>query len=251
MAAPVTRSEFKEYCLRRLGKPVITIDVDDTQVEDRIDDALAYYQDYHFDGTTLEYFVHQVTASDISNEFITVPDTIVGVVESLDFKGLFSGTGILSNRQLFIEQLLGPGLGGTQRLSPVDGYMLMERVAAIDEIFSGKVPIRYNRTVNKLFLDTDWVSNIRLDMFLVFKAYQIVDPDTFPDVWKDLWLQKYATALIKQQWGSNLTKFEGMQMPGGITFSGQKIYDDATEEIRKMEEDMITGFSLPVHDMVG
>jgi hypothetical protein len=120
----------------------------------------------------------------------------------------------------------------------------------MEEILTGMQPIRYNRHVNKLHIDTEW-GNLNTGDYIVAECYSIVDPTTYTDVWKDRWLQNYATAKIKYQWGTNLTKFNGMQLPGGVTFNGEQILQDAREEIRQLEEDMISSYSLPVHDMIG
>jgi hypothetical protein len=129
-------------------------------------------------------------------------------------------------------------------------YMAFQQIQLLEQLLVGKQPIRYNRNTNKLFVDTDW-NKLTPGYFLVVEAYSIVDPVEFTDVWNDRWLQRYATELIKKQWGSNLTKFVGMQLPGGITFNGEKIYNDAHDAIEKLEAEMITSYSLPVTDMIG
>jgi len=128
--------------------------------------------------------------------------------------------------------------------------MVMEHLALLTEMLVGKVPIRYTRHKNRLYVDTDW-GNLAVGSFLLVEAYEIVDPVLYTDAWNDRWLQNYATALIKRQWGSNLTKFTGMNLPGGVQFNGEKIYNDAVDEITKMEQEMISGYSLPVLDMIG
>ena len=114
----------------------------------------------------------------------------------------------------------------------------------------GQQPIRFNRHKNRVYIDMDWVS-IKTGEYLVIEAYEVVDPDTWEQVWADRWLQNYATAKIKYQWGSNLTKFSNMSLPGGVQFNGEKILNDAQEEIQKMEQEMISSYSLPVSDMIG
>jgi hypothetical protein len=128
--------------------------------------------------------------------------------------------------------------------------MVMEHLALLTELLVGKVPIRYTRHKNRLYVDTDW-GNLAVGSFLLVEAYEVVDPVLYNDAWNDRWLQNYATALIKRQWGSNLTKFTGMNLPGGVQFNGEKIYNDAVDEITKMEQEMISGYSLPVLDMIG
>jgi hypothetical protein len=129
-------------------------------------------------------------------------------------------------------------------------YLAMQHIQFLEELLVGKQPIRYNRHVNKLHIDMDW-AKVEEGHYIIAEAYQIVDPNTYADVWKDRWLQNYASAKIKYQWGSNLTKFEGMQLPGGVQFNGMQILQDAQTEIDKLEEDMITSYSLPVMDMIG
>lgn len=248
MAQPATRSDFKEYCLRKLGKPVIEINVADEQAEDRIDEALAYYQDYHFDGVSKEYYRWTLTDDDITNQYLTVPENIIGVVNIFDINDTLSTNNLFNIRYQIALNDLYDLANYNYQLVPF--YQNMQNIQFIEEILVGKQPIRYNRHKNRLHIDMDW-QRVSAGEVVIAEAYQIVDPSTFTDVWKDRWLQNYATAKIKYQWGSNLTKFEGMQLPGGVQFNGQKILDDAQEEIRRLEEDVITSYSLPVTDMIG
>lgn len=247
MAVPTTRATFREYCLRRLGKPVIEINVDEDQVEDRIDDALRYYWDYHFDGTERGYLKHIVTATDIANKYITVPENIIGVINLFSIADPSIRSDDLFNIRY---QIALNDLYTLTSVSMVPYYMVMEHLALIAEMLVGKQPIRYNRHINRLYIDMDW-NSINVGEYLVAEVYNIVDPETYADVWKDRWLMRYTTALIKRQWGSNLTKFSGMQLPGGVQFNGDKIYNDAVEEIDMLEKEMIYTYSLPVQDMVG
>ena len=246
MAAPTTRSAFKEYCLRRLGKPVIEINVDEDQVEDRIDDALRYYWDYHFDGTEKIYYKHLVTETDKTNKYITVPDNVIGAVNLFNIADPSIRSDDLFNIRY---QIALNDLYTLTSVSMVPYYMVMEHLSLISEMLVGKQLLRFNRHMNRLYIDMDW--NSLSNEYLLVEAYQIIDPTEYVDVWKDQWLMRYATALIKRQWGSNLTKFTGMQLPGGLTFNGEKIYNDAVEEITKLEDEMITSYSLPVMDLVG
>jgi len=246
MAIPTTRAEFKEYCLRRLGKPVIEINVDEDQVEDRIDDALRYYWDYHFDGTEKLYYKHLVTETDKTNKYITVPENIIGVVNLFNIADPSIRSDDLFNIRY---QIALNDLYTLTSVSMVPYYMVMEHLSLISEMLVGKQLLRYNRHMNRLYIDMDW--NSLSNEYLLVEAYQIVDPTEYVDVWKDQWLMRYATALIKRQWGSNLTKFTGMQLPGGLTFNGEKIYNDAVAEITDLEDKMISSYSLPVMDMVG
>jgi hypothetical protein len=246
MAVPTTRAAFKEYCLRRLGKPVIEINVDEDQVEDRVDDALRYYWDYHFDGTEKIYYKHLVTDTDKTNKYITVPDNVIGAVNLFNIADPSIRSDDLFNIRY---QIALNDLYTLTSVSMVPYYMVMEHLSLISEMLVGKQLLRFNRHMNRLYIDMDW--NSLSNEYLLVEAYQIIDPTEYVDVWKDQWLMRYATALIKRQWGSNLTKFTGMQLPGGLTFNGEKIYNDAVAEITDLEDKMISSYSLPVMDMVG
>ena len=247
MAVPTTRSAFKEYCLRRLGKPVIEINVDEDQVEDRIDDALRYYWDYHFDGAEKIYYKHAVTSTDRSNKFITLPENIIGAVSIFSIADPSIRSDDLFNIRY---QIALNDLYTLTSVSMLPYYMVMENLALIAEMLVGKQPIRYNRHMNKLYVDMDW-NTLQDGEFLLVEAYQIVDPNDYQDVWKDQWLMRYSTALIKRQWGANLSKFTGMTLPGGVQFNGQTLYNEAIQEIDTLEREMIISYSLPVLDMVG
>ena len=247
MAVPTSRDGFKEYCLRKLGKPVIEINVDEDQVDDRVDEALKYYWDYHFDGTEMIYNKYLVTANTISTKSVTIPDNIIGVVEMFPIGDpAMGGSDIFNIRyQIALNDLY-----TLTSVSMIPYYMAMEHIAFLQQILVGTQPIRYNRHKNIIYPDMDW-NKVNVGEYLLFRAYQVIDPDVYTDVWGDRWLQNYCTQLIKKQWGSNLTKFNGLQLPGGVTFNGQQLYDEADAEIKDMEHEMINSYSLPVMDMVG
>ena len=247
MAVPTTRTEFKEYCLRKLGKPVIEINVDDDQIEDRIDESLRYYWDYHFDGTEKLYYKHQVTQQDKTNKYIILPENIIGAVRVFPIADPMMRSDDLFNIRY---QIALNDIYSLTSVSMIPYYMVMEQLALITEMLVGQQPIRYSRHQNKCYIDMDW-GKINVGEFLLIEAYEVIDPELFYDVWADRWLQNYTTAKIKYQWGSNLTKFTGMQLPGGVQFNGEKIFNDAQQEIEKMEAEMISSYSLPVSDMVG
>lgn len=247
MATPTTKAEFKEYCLRKLGKPVIEINVDDDQVDDRVDEALRYWYDYHFDGSERVYYKHAITEADVVNKYITLPENIIGAVS------IFSmGDPSIRSDDLFNirYQIALNDLYTLTNVSLVPYYMVMEHLALMNELLVGKQPIRYSRHKDRLHVDMDW-NTVAVGEFLLVEAYEVVDPETWTDAYNDRWLQNYATTLIKEQWGSNLTKFTGMTLPGGVQFNGEKIYDDAVAERRKLEDEMISSYSLPVLDMIG
>jgi hypothetical protein len=247
MAVPTTRDEFKEYCLRKLGKPVIEINVDDDQVDDRVDEALRYYWDYHFDGTDKIYYKHQVTQQNKTDKYITLPENVIGAVRVFPIADPIVRSDDLFNIRY---QIALNDLYTLTSVSMVPYYMVMEHLALISEMLVGQQPIRFNRHKNRIYVDMDWES-INVGEFLLIEAYEVVDPTEWSQVWSDRWLQNYTTAKIKYQWGSNLTKFTGMNLPGGVQFNGEKILNDAQDEIQKMEQEMISSYSLPVSDMIG
>lgn len=248
MAIPTTKAQFKDYCLRKLGSPVIEINVSDDQIDDRIDQALSYYADYHFDGSEKTYYKHEITEQDKINKYITLPENIIGAVRIFSM----SDTQISASDYMFDVryQIALNDLHSISSETLVPFYMNMQHISLISEILIGEVPIRYSRHKNQLHLDTKW-SRLVAGKFIIVEAYEVIDPAVYTDVWKDRWLQNYATALIKQNWGANLTKFTNMVLPGGIQFNGDRILSDANDEIAKLEEQMSMSYSLPALDMFG
>jgi hypothetical protein len=246
MAIPQSKTDFKNYCLRKLGAPVIEINVDDDQVDDRVDEAIRFYWDYHFDGSEKVYYKYQITQIDKNNKYITMPDNIIGVVN------IFPVGQALNTNNLFNirYQIALNDLYTLTSVSMVPYYMAMTHIQFLEQMLVGKQPIRYNRHNNRLYIDMDW-DRFNVGDYLVVEAYNIVDPDVYTKAWSDRWLLRYGACLIKQQWGNNLKKFDGMKMPGGLTFNGQKIYNEATQEKLELEKEMIYSYSLPVTDMIG
>lgn len=246
MASPTTRATFKEYCLRSLGKPVIEINVDDDQVEDRIDEALRFYWDYHFDGSAKLYFKYQVTEETKTNKYVPMPENVIGVINLFPIGQGLSSTNLFNIRyQIALNDLY-----TLTSVSMTPYYMAFSHLQFLEQMLVGQQPIRYNRHINRLYIDMDW-DKISVGDYIVAEAYEVVDPTVYADVWADRWLFRYTSCLIKQQWGNNLKKFSGMQLPGGLTFNGQKIFDEATDERKELEREMIFSFSLPVTDMIG
>ena len=247
MAITATRQQFKEYILRRLGAPVIDINVDNEQVEDRIDDALAKFRDYHFDGTVHLYLPYQVSAQDIENRYVTLPEHIVGVVRIFDVNDSYGAMNLFNVRyQLHLNELF-----NISSVSVTPYVVAMRHIEFLEEVFVGKKPIDFNRHMNRLYVHMNWKDDIYPGQYIILECYQTVDPEIYTDVWNDMWLKKYATALVKRQWGENLKKFEGMNLPGGVTFNGQKIWEEAQDECDKLEASVINDYSLPVTDMIG
>jgi hypothetical protein len=246
MAVPNSRDTFKEYCLRKLGKPVIDIDVDDDQVDDRIDEALLYYWDYHFDGSDKVYYKHQVTPTDKTNRYITLPENIIGAVNIFPIGQALNTNNLFNIRyQIALNDLY-----TLTSVSMIPYYMAIQHIQFLEQILVGQQPLRYNRHNNKLYVDMDW-DIINEGDYLLVEAYQVIDPDTYTNVWGDRWLARYAECLIKLQWGENIKKFSNIQIPGGVVFNGQQIWEEALAERQALEKEMIYSYSLPVTDLIG
>lgn len=246
MALPTNRNDFRDYCLRKLGAPVIEINVDPDQVEDRIDEALHYWMDYHFDGADKIYYKYAVTTTDITNRYITMPQNIIGVVNIFPIGQILGSDNMFNIRyQIALNDLY-----TLTSVSMTPYYMAMEQIQFLEQMLVGQQPLRYNRHQNILYIDMDW-NLLNVGDYLVVEAYQIVDPDLYTRAWGDRWLARYATCLIKLQWGSNLSKYQGMELPGGMKFNGDKIYNDALREREEMEREMIMNYSMPAMDMIG
>lgn len=261
MANPATREELKTYCLRRLGWPVIDINVDDLQVEDRVDDALQFFQEYHFDAVEKVYEKHEITQGDIDNQYISVPsagwsntasphttDAYIGITKI--FRPSGSTIGMWDIRyQMRLSDLttFGTYLGGYQLLTY---EMRMKNISLIEELLTGQVPVRFSKHTNKLYVDWDWPNDAQLGEFLVIEAFKIIDPAKFTDVYNDFFLKQYLTSLVKEQWGMNLSKYDGVQLPGGVTLNGRAILEDARTELERLREEMSLKYELPVDMMM-
>jgi len=247
MARPTSRQEFKDYVLRKLGAPTIEINVDDDQVEDRIDESLLYYADYHYDGTEAVYYKHQITPEDRENKYIVLPENIIGAVRIFDIGSSLTAGGIFNIQyQIALNDLY---TLTSQSLLPY--YMVQQSLALMQEILVGKQPIRYNRHAgNKFYIDMNWDKLADGD-YVIVEAYKVVDPEEYPQVWSDRWLQRYATALIGVQWATNLSKFTGMSLPGGVQFNSGDMMTRYTKEQDDLEDEMLYGYGLPPMDMVG
>lgn len=249
MANPTTRNEFKQYCMRKLGRPVIQINVDDDQVEDRIDEALLYYYDYHFDGSEKTYYKHQVSQTDKDNGYIDLPanSNIMGVTRIFPI-----GDPSMRSDDIFNirYQIALNDLYSLTSVSMVPYYLTMEHLALIQEMLVGKQPIDFNRHTDRIYIRMGW-EKPKVGEYLLFECIRRLDKDTYSKIWADRWLQNYATTLIKEQWGSNLTKYIGGQLVSGSSFNGERILTDAQTERKKLEDEMIYTYSLPPDMFVG
>ena len=271
MAVPSSRATFKDYCLRSLGFGVIDINVSDDQIDDRIDEALQFFAQYHYDGIELMYLKYQVTADDITrasgntstsvtdtkdtsitstfqeaNNFIPIPDAVVSVVNIFPFDDKATNNMFDIRYQLRLNDLY-----DFSSTSILHYQMTMQHLDFLSHILVGEKPLRFNQHQNRLYIDMDWTNDITADEFLVIECYRKLDPDTFTDVYNDLYLKRYAIALIKRQWGANLSKFNGVAMLGGVTMNGDAIYSQAIEEIQNLEEQIQLAYETPVWGMIG
>jgi len=281
MAKPATRQQLIDYSLRKLGAPVLEINVDDDQIDDLVDDAIQLFQDRHFDGVERMYLKYELTQNDIdrgranetqgvgittttatstsvagygtttntfqeSSNFIQIPDAVIGIEKVFKFDTNSISGGMFSIKyQLFLNDLY--------RFNSVDllQYSMTKRyLEDIDFLLTTDKQIRFNRRQNRLYLDIDWKQE-KAGKFIIIECYRILDPDTFTSVYNDPFLKQYVTALIKRQWGQNLIKFRGVKLPGGLELNGREIYDDAERDIETIKQKMTLEYELPPLDMIG
>lgn len=318
-----SRQGLIDYCLRRLGFPVIEINVDDDQIEDRIDDALQYFQEYHFDGVERVYLQHQITGAtlrfsglsspsfevgetlvgatsgascrvlsingmtisaskisgtfvasetltgensgfsralaatnfytpgDIENGYVSIPDAVIGVIRVLPVNGPSSGMNNANNMFDVVYQFRMNDMYNLLSADMIYYTQMKQYLSMLDMLLVGDRSFAYNRKTDKLEIHCNWSDVFDPGDFIIVECYRIVDPSTYTQVYNDMFLKKYATALIKKQWGDNMKKFGGMQLPGGIVMNGQQVYDEAVQEINLIEEEMQLKAELPVDFMVG
>jgi hypothetical protein len=253
--AITSKTLLKEYCLRRLGAPVIEINIDEEQCDDRVDDALQYFAEYHFDGVEKVFLKHTITQIDIDNEYITMDDPaspvggpVISVIRVLPIPNFNAfQTGFFNEEfQLRIQDL--NTFSGS---SLINWQMSLQNWSMVDHLFTVTPTVHFNRKQNKLYLETNWDDKFDVGSILIIESYRMLDPTQYTEVYDDMFLKKYTTALIKRQWGENLKKFEGVQLPGGVTLNGKTIYDEAVEEITKIEEEMNLKWELPPDGMIG
>jgi hypothetical protein len=318
MASVTTRQQLIDYCLRRLGHPVIEINVDDDQVEDRIDDAFQFYREYHYDAVEEVYLKAQVTASNIilttstansfgvgeiltgqtsgvvstvqsnnnanvifafkttedksfvagetitasggntavvasfikgsfDNRYFDIADAVTGIKNVLPFFDRTSGINLFDIRY----QMLVQDLYNIMSVDMIHYNMVQNHLRLINDLLVGQKPFRFNRHMNRLYVDMDWERDAGINDYLIVNCYRILDPSTYTDVFDDIFLKRYATSLIKRQWGENLKKFSGVQLPGGVTLNGQQIFEEALQEIQQIEQEMQSRFELPAMFITG
>ena len=276
MSKPASRQQLIDYCLRRLGAPVLEINVDDDQIDDLVDDALQYFQERHFDGVERMYLKYQITEDDIdrgrakspsgpgivtttatsttgksfnwyeSSNYLQVPDSIIGVEKVFKFDTSSISGGMFSIKyQLFLNDLYYFNSVELLQYAMVKSYL-----EDIDFLLTTDKQIRFNKRQNRLYIDIEWGAQ-KPGNFSVLDCYRILDPNNFTQVYNDSFLKRYLTALIKRQWGQNLIKFRGVKLPGGIELNGREIYEDAERELDKIKEIMALEYELPPYDFIG
>lgn len=251
MANPSTRQGLIDYCLRRLGSPVIEINVDIDQIEDRIDEALQYWQEYHSDATYRTYVSHLVGDSDVSREYIEVSSDVLYITRLFSISSAFNGT---FNFFDIKYQMMLNDIADLQNFAGDLAYydQLNQYLSLLDMTLNGYPQVTYARNMNRLYIHGDFKDeDIKAGQYIIYEAYKTIAPGSHARVWNDMWLKEYATALIKQQWGSNLMKFEGMQLPGGVTLNGRQMYDDSVAEVERLREKIRTDFEMPADFFIG
>ena len=283
MASPSSRSELADYCRRQLGAPVLEINVADEQVDDIIDDAVQYFQERHFDGVSQAYLKYKITQDDIdrgrasmetnkkqtgittttatadivgtattfiyyeNSNFLQIPPAVIGVTKIYHF----DGTNTMTNNmfsvkyQMFLNDIY--YWGATELLTYA---MTKTYLEDINFLLTTEKQIRFNKRMDRLYLDIDWDS-VSKDDYLVIDCFRQLDPNDYSRVWNDSFLKKYTTALLKKQWGQNLLKFQGVKLPGGVELNGRQIYDDAEKDLEIIREQMSNTYELPPLDMIG
>jgi hypothetical protein len=239
--SPDSRERLLQYALRRLGAPVIKINVADEQLEDCLDDSLQFFSEYHFDGVVKTFMAHQLTAEDITQEYIEVPDTITSITRVFPIARGGASSFFNFEYQLRLSDwdvFYGMGHSGSADLQ---SYSIMKEWLNT---------VNFNRHTNELHLQLAW-DELAPEQYIVMEAWRVIDPGMYPDVYNDIFLKRYLVAKIKQQWGNNLKKYSGAKLPGGTEFSGQQIYDEATSELEKLEEEMVFKNSYPPDFMIG
>ena len=315
-----SREQLKQYALRALGAPVLEINVDEDQLEDRIEEALDYWRLYHYEGIEQIYMKHQIRASEIilgspiagnfqiaeritgltsgataeicretgresagtllliknvvgtfqngediqsdtsnittniisatlneyDKKYIDIPDLVYGVTKVLSI-GMASSSKNIFDLQY---QLRLNDLYDLTSTSIIYYKTVMQHLALLDLELNGHTSFRFNRTQNRLYLDINWAQDIPLGDYIIVQGYRALDPTTWTKVWNEPWLKHYVTALFKKQWATNLKKFQGIQLPGGVTLDGDKLYDEATSEIKELEDELQTK-SAPLDFFLG
>ena len=271
MSKPSSRQGLIDYCLRRLGYPVLEINIEDDQIDDLVDDAIQYFNERHYDGIEKVFLKHKldqtqldtirtgVTTSTASsavgittvaytetNNFLQLPDHVIGVNNVFKVDSSTISSGLFNIKyQLFLNDLYYYGA-----LDLLNYAMVKTYLEDLSRIITPDIQIRFNKKNHRLYLDIDW-SQMGPNNYLIFDCYRLMDPSDAPSIYNDWWLKKYLTALMKRQWGINLSKFQGVSLPGGIQFNGERILNDGIREVEEAERHLKYEYETPPMDMIG
>lgn len=244
--AITSRKGLIEYCLRALGEPVIQVNVAPEQIEDRVDEAIAKFWDFHGDGTQKTYISHKLTAVEITNRFIEIPEEVISIVKVLPLNNSISSVNL--QFQAFMTDIISRAVRGGG--GAVNFIIAQEYLSTLQNIFNSEKGVRFNRITHELRMDMDW-SILKEDDYIVIECFSVVDPLEWSELFNNSWLKEYTTALIKKQWGSNISKYSGFQLPSGMTLDGATILQTALQEIEQLEEELRTTWSMPLDFFVG
>lgn len=241
MAIVNSREGLKNWCLRQLGHPVIEINIDDDQLDDRIDEALEYFRQFHYDGTELTYLSHQVTELDKTNRYFTISENIIGVTKVFPIVASNATVNMFDLRyQLRLHELY-----DFTSASYVNYALTQQHITTLNMLFAGENPIRFNRHTDRLYCDWDWQHDVEVGEYIIIECKVVIDPEVYNKVYDDRMLKKYATELVKRQWGANLKKYGNLQLPGGVIMNGQQIFDEAVNEIIRLETEIRDTYEAP------
>lgn len=250
MAVIASRDQLIDYCLRRLGEPVIEINVDVDQIEDKVDDALQMYQEYHSDATFRTFLKHQITQADKDNGYIPISSNVIFIRELFDINPTFSNVDMFDIRYQMMLNSIGDFMNFAGGISYY--YQLEQYLETLDMLLDGSPKVSFARRQGRLYIFGEFGSgDLNVGDYVVAEVYSIVDPETHTSIYDDMFVKNYTTSLIKQQWGMNMSKFEGMQLPGGVTINGRQLYDDATTELERLEEKLRLEQELPPDFFMG
>ena len=280
MAQPTSREGLIEYAKRQLGFPVLEINVADEQFQDLLDDAIQIYQERHYDGIARMYLKYKITQDDIdrgqarggdstlgittttttstvglsttfdleeNNNYIQMPPSVIGVNNIFKVRSDTVYDGLFNIRyQLFLNDLYAFG-----SIDLLQYSMVQTKLEDITFLLNPNVRYRFNIRQDRLYIDVDWAAAVNVDDYFVIDCFRVLDPNDFTKVYNDQFLKRYFTALCKRQWGQNLIKFEGMQLPGGVTINGRQIYEDALQEIERLRESVRLEHEMPPDFFMG
>jgi hypothetical protein len=231
--AVLTREELKMYALRALGYPLVEIDITPEAMDDRIEEALAFFHEYYFDGSQKVFYKHQVTAQDITNKYITIPSTIWGIANIFPFSNSASVQPNIFDLQY---QLRANDLRDITSTSLIYYEQVMSHISLIDHMLTTQRQFRFNRNTDRLYIDMNWENRVTPDSWLLLECYSIVDPAENAKMWNNRLLKEYVIALFKKQWAMAYAKFDNIQLPGGVSVDGKTMYADAKAEVDEIEQ---------------